>query len=515
MKNEDFEKQWQDAFQDKQRQPPPSVWEQIEARLDQKEDKKPVVILPLWNRLGWVAAATVATILGAGIWAWRGQAVPSAAETVVATNTPDKSPKVARQQNQVKTPLSDATPTPSKIATNTEKSPNATNTKTEKSPNAASTKTEFYANNRAPIFAKKSKQNSRNLNNETTKIFEKTLRLASKNEPFNSESEPYLDQNQQPTLNQNSQLALNQNHELTVAPLAVGMLLPKGYKNLLGATPRQPWVNVDALQQTKKTPTTPRKTYWAALNLAPTNFNAALNVPSAVYASSGANFASNSDLAGNNQNQAALSIAVQSQVGVQLSKRWSLETGLGYLRGNSVYNSSLIVDSQQNPISNSLETAVIQSPNSSNWQGALDAQKIGPQSPQGSISSLTFSTLQATKNQYNYVQLPIQAGFAVLPAAKKLSLWALGGVVNNFLLQNNYENGQRNTVSFGTGQGPFRTFSMATTTGLRLQYRLAHRWNATLTGNYQHSLSNNTHVDAAFSARPWWWSVGWGVRYGL
>jgi hypothetical protein len=65
-----FEDQWRKALKEASEAPPQSVWEGIEARLD--EGNKKGLILPLWWQSSkvWYAAASIAAILmvGGGIW---------------------------------------------------------------------------------------------------------------------------------------------------------------------------------------------------------------------------------------------------------------------------------------------------------------------------------------------------------------------------------------------------------------------------------------------------------------
>jgi len=48
---------------------------------------------------------------------------------------------------------------------------------------------------------------------------------------------------------------------------------------------------------------------------------------------------------------------------------------------------------------------------------------------------------------------------------------------------------------------------------MRLNYRLNHAWNTSLTANYQHSLMNNFKENRFLTARPEVYGVSWGVRY--
>ncbi|TAE39567.1 MAG: hypothetical protein EAZ70_08085 [Runella slithyformis] len=515
MSDEDFEKQWRKAFEGSSQKPPLSVWEKIETRLDQHDDA-PVVILPWWNRFGWAAgvAAAVSVLLVVG-WSWWQPTKPTSEERIVAaTRAAKPAPPVGHSSAEKGIVAATRTDKPAPpvghssaekgivAATRTDKPAPPIGHSSEKGIITARRAAKpappvGYSAEEGIIAAISSLEKGR----ETTERVAKNNRISDQSTKKMSDNELVTSQITVPdSPSQPSVLVLN--------PLA-----PKGYKRLLGLAARKPWVHYET-PKTNKQPPTPTKIYWAALNVAPTSFNSGLSIPNA----GGSSFKSlnTSNTAPSERSRAALSVVVQSQVGLQLGKRWSLETGIGYLQGNSVYSAATFLNTASNFTSNSLEVAIAQSPSNNSGLAMLDASKNASpfNSPQFS-SQVVQSTLQEVKNQYGFLQVPVQAGYALWPKRNKLSVWAVGGFINNIRLQNQFENGRNNTLTFGTGEGPFRTFSVATTTGLRLQYQLATRWSATLTGNYQRTLGTTTYANAAFAARPWWVGMGWGLRYGF
>src|SRR5215217_4213758 len=63
-----FEDQWKRALKEASETPPQSVWEGIEAHLDQNNNDK---VVPLWwksAKLWYAAASVVAVLLAGGIW---------------------------------------------------------------------------------------------------------------------------------------------------------------------------------------------------------------------------------------------------------------------------------------------------------------------------------------------------------------------------------------------------------------------------------------------------------------
>src|SRR4051812_15348519 len=95
-----FEDQWRKALKEASEAPPPSVWEGIEARLDEENDKG---IIPLWWQSPkiWYAAASVVALLlvGIGIWYSGTGLQDKRAVEQVAVNKTEKSETPSRNDS--------------------------------------------------------------------------------------------------------------------------------------------------------------------------------------------------------------------------------------------------------------------------------------------------------------------------------------------------------------------------------------------------------------------------------
>jgi hypothetical protein len=86
-----FEDQWRKALKEASEAPPQSVWEGIEARLDQQEGKG--MILPLWwqsSKLWYAAASIAALLLVGGIWYSNSKMKGSVVNNEIADKRSDK-----------------------------------------------------------------------------------------------------------------------------------------------------------------------------------------------------------------------------------------------------------------------------------------------------------------------------------------------------------------------------------------------------------------------------------------
>lgn len=533
-----FENEWRRRFDDASETPPPALWERIEARLDEEQEER-VMVIPFWQRtqqLRWVAAASVtALLLAVGGW-W------------LKTNLPEKSvaasTELAQQPRAVEATKSESLSVPPanqnepKTSLATKSEPTDPEVAAETSTKVTREKEQVAA---APLLGEASRLvATSSKRNGTQKV--RAARQESKRPATPALISPFSEQtiasattqNATPSSGEKMSAKGGTSAEIPVAALSEGgqiaapsatkvspemtltFLENKQMRQLLGHPKRQPWVAVPSEPIDFVKPKQLPKEYWASVGVMPASYNAgveiggrgllaASNTP--LYNNTSASF-NNSARASSGTNRSALSYAFQWQGGVQLSSRWSLESGINYLQGNSVYQGINAFSTLSNSYINSLESAVNVSDNNI---PRYDFATIG--SDKSLVQTLT--TTQDISNSYQFLQVPVQTGFALIKPKRKFSLWLLGGFINNIFLKNSFQTGQDNTVTVSGNDSPYRRLSFAATTGMRLQYKVNKRWTTLLSGNYQRSVGSATRANAAFQARPQLMGVGAGVRYGF
>ncbi len=244
---------------------------------------------------------------------------------------------------------------------------------------------------------------------------------------------------------------------------------------------------------------------WAGVSLMPGLFNPKIDVTTAPAAFSNAK-ASRESLASASRGQ--LSYSVQLHGGKRLSRRWSVETGVSYLRGNSDFNSpGYILDATTSKSQNVLENALTTGKSSNDYFSTIAGTNNFDKS-NGAYIALD----QNAVNNYRYVQVPVQAGYTLNPDGR-LSYTLLGGVVANLFLQNQIQDSQGATLKTTADDGIYRGLNWSASTGVRMNYRLAEHWDATLTGSYQKALASILHDSRTLDSRPQLYGVAWGVRY--
>ena len=509
-----FENNWRKAFDNADEVPPLSVWERIEARLDEEDDR--VAIIPLWQQwqtLKWVAAAGVTILLvSLGGWWFAKSSKPNiqlthkenlekvASKTNMGDKTSDEILESGKAIPKTKTLPSENPKETLAIIT----IPKASDVETH----SISAKNELRSkNNLSKTYQQKnslptSKEELLVVNSRKNKTV-----LPQKNLPKAVPTETTIS-----SIPNNSLPAISNPIILSTPILALSSLDSKEMRELIGLSKRQPWVAYQSAQSEQKVQEITTKEYWASIGVMPASYNAGVSIGGSqignAFTSNNQSFSTNTAQSSSSANRPSFSYAFQWQGGVQLAQRWSLETGLNYLQGNSIFEGTNGFNVFSNSYVNNLEAAINVSDNS---KQRYDFAAIGTDKSQ--VQSLTTS--QNINNSYQFLQVPMQAGYAVIKPKRKISLWLLAGFINNIFLRNSFQSGQESTVIVSGADNPYRTLSFSASTGMRIQYKMNKRWTTLLSGNFQQALGSATRSGAAFEARPQLLGVGAGLRYGF
>ena len=491
-----FEDQWKRALKEASETPPQSVWEGIEAHLD-KDDTGTVI--PLWWKSAkiWYAAASVAAVLLAGgIWYKNADTNRENAQVQVATTR--KAEKIPADSDLAKAKVE-------KAHGNEENTPVIAN-------NGVSNQA---ANEVAE--AKDKADTERNVTESITEVLKNTGSLASKKSK--SQGEQYAgksssDKNErEPKTSVLTGLPFEKIAAVKEAPIvaAAGETNEKSISaELLTGLPyndldvhlqkRYVFFRPEVKSQTEGEEPLKKKEYWAGLSLMPASFNPDVKVKEAPGAFATQSLSNKKSVTGSSE--AGTSYAVQTQGGVRISKHWSMEFGLSYLKGNSSYlGGGYVLSAYNSQKSNVLESAV------SPAYGNKNADFINN-------GALYIDVDKKVSNNYQYLQLPVQAGFTLNPEGK-LSYSLLGGLMANFFLSNELESASGDIIKTTAIDQVYRDMNWAATTGLRFNYRLSSKWKASLTGSYQKAVSSGFRSNQSLDSHPYLYGVSWGVRYSF
>ncbi|MEM9896475.1 MAG: hypothetical protein AAF789_08915 [Bacteroidota bacterium] len=173
--------------------------------------------------------------------------------------------------------------------------------------------------------------------------------------------------------------------------------------------------------------------------------------------------------------------SLQLDFGMQLSKRWTLESGLAYtnIARDGTSNVEFIGFSSLPDVDDNVSTA--EKPTRSNARFASEIQ-----------SSYNYD-IQLTNN-VQIASLPVQAGYLLLD--KKVSLKLNAGLMVNYLVQNRISNTDE-TLLTSSSISNNRDWSLNGVSGLELGYTLTRHVDFTLQPNYRHPLGSVTEMNTA------------------
>lgn len=544
---------WQKAFEEATETPPPRVWDAIEHRLDESDGAK---VLPLWGTgpvssrpFVWsLGIAAAVALLLVGRW--------------VPTTSPDS--PVAHHQEPYRAERVAAVPLPKatdcwpsskaplkrlsapdqraweRVALNQKPTSAPHNRQTPAQPaNRPVAETRLQPMPEPIVAAAESVGDQRVADVQPARIGQRTVvSIARVDGPMNDQVTFTRSAATSTTLANPSRLTGESSLVSTRQPVAeqplsfepvpaVALRLrePGSIQRPVWFHPTEPAVEaaVAAVQPKRKT-----REVWASVSIMPGAFNPSVAVRSAQASFTQSNALSNvSTTAQSSVNsRASFSVACQAGAGIQLTERWSVESGVGYLAGRSTVESpvqasvlncqladpgrsaqhtNLYVDALRTSSRNALPATNSAFTGNSTANFNTTAADILRYTVPNNYNSQTLQTLA---NDYQFVQVPVQVGYQLRPR-KRLSLALLGGFLTNIFVRNTV--GDELVIT--TKNGVYRPVSWAATMGARFRYRPSRQWSASLAGLYQPALGPGTRSESAVQSHPISMGMSFGIDY--
>ena len=511
---------WRKAFEEAAETPPPRVWDTVERRLNEDNGPK---ILPLWGAgsassrpFVWgmgVAAAIALLLIG---W-WLKQPVPTGNQVAVQ-QTPGR---VSADSG----PASVATDGPSSLKqvpvrpslpggqAGEAVSANQTSASRLRDAQVASVQRKSTSTDELvgqPITAPTDAL-AGSVDAQPIQLTQRTTASANITQAMSRMALVNNDATALPSLPTDGALPKTDASPTSTLPTSAGQTLffepirtsalrlrePGSIRRIVWLRPAEPLAG-SVVQPTRK-----EREVWASVSVVPGAFNPTVTVQSMQTSFTDA---STLNTAYANQpsisSRANFSVAYQAGAGIQLTERWSVESGVGYLAGRSTVESpvqttaltfqavgtaysgqqaNLYVDALRTSSSRaSANNALSNSP-------MLDFSNLPINNRYSVQNSYNPQTRQSLTNDYQFVQVPVQVGFQLRPR-KRLSLALLGGLLSNIFVRNTVGD----NVVITTRDGVYRPVSWAATLGARFRYRPSKQWSASLAGVYQPSLGLGT-----------------------
>lgn len=257
------------------------------------------------------------------------------------------------------------------------------------------------------------------------------------------------------------------------------------------------------------TSTQKSRAFWTSASVMPGAFNPVVSVQMASLANAGVtkntSIATGAYQAQSVTSRANFSIAYQFTAGMLLNKRWSVETGVGFLAGRSTVDTPAQLSANGIVASNDIRTtsrnlyvdALRNSGAGGTKSVSLDQANFANYGFAQPTSTYSSQTRQVLTNDYQFVQVPVQVGYQLRPR-KRLSLAVLGGIISNIFVRNTVDN----ELIVTKKDEIYRPVSFAAIVGARFRYQPSTQWSASLAGIYQPSIGLVTLAHSQVQSQP-------------
>ncbi|MEQ8238203.1 MAG: hypothetical protein RIA69_03275 [Cyclobacteriaceae bacterium] len=198
---------------------------------------------------------------------------------------------------------------------------------------------------------------------------------------------------------------------------------------------------------------------------------------------------------------AGSTVSLGLNFGFHLSEKWSLSSGIRYNLSQATNNTNVVVQSTK------VQEAIPAS------QEFKNINQVNNAVSSNSVVKYDFQDVELS-NEFQFASLPISAGYLIYN--KKFSVELNAGVAANFYLGNKLTDSSNEfaDVSIGPGgQSAYKEVSFSGLAGIELGYLFLDRFEVIVQPNYQQSLNALTKESAEFEASPSGFGVSTGLRY--
>ncbi len=500
-----YERKWQQAFEGAEITPPEKLWTGIEASIANGEAAK-------YKRRAfyykWLAAAGMVLFAGLlGYLAYQSSWVTNSSETTI-TDRPDFQESPGSKETQ---PLSSSDQTPDQTPDLGSESSQSSDQGESAALSEAFKGEDTQDANEQPV-----KQSQETLLTQTNRSEKDQGALAESGqdqvgEPLDQDDRSILlageydkndldaaekgaaplEKSDLPETNSTNYYKTDAATTVEQQLLALNPLKPRQQSMTLSTTPSH--IYGVALQPASEPKIFESKGFWAGISLAPGQFDPnyqqgnelALNSP-AFDQVTGSSFTPSEETS------AGFSFSLAVDLGLKLSPRWEVTSGLQYFRNNVQSSTNAVIG--QTPVFSS----VVESLDLRNSSGAL-----------------AFAPTDLD-NDFQFISIPLQAGYIVLD--KKIQLTINAGLAADIFLKNTISPSDASLESVTINPGsdsPYRTLYFNGMVGLQASYEILPRYSITLQPQYKIAISEFTKPDNTYSSLPASIGVGVGIKYNF
>jgi hypothetical protein len=187
--------------------------------------------------------------------------------------------------------------------------------------------------------------------------------------------------------------------------------------------------------------------------------------------------------------------------GLNLSEKWSISSGFRYNLSEATNSTNVIVRSTK------VQEAIPAS------QEFKNVSQVNNAVSASTVLEYDFQDVELS-NEFQFASLPVKAGYMIYN--KKLRIELNAGIAANFYLGNKLSSSDKQfaDVSIGPGhQSAYKEISFSGLAGIPLGYLFLEKFEVIIQPNYQQTINSLTKEAAEFDASPSGFGVSTGLRY--
>ncbi|NJN25063.1 MAG: PorT family protein [Cyclobacteriaceae bacterium] len=196
------------------------------------------------------------------------------------------------------------------------------------------------------------------------------------------------------------------------------------------------------------------------------------------------------------ENKPEVSVSYGANVGYRLGRRILLQTGVAYKRANTSTTTTGYIKEADGDT----KIPIV----------ASHQYQLSGLSSVGSISETEL------KNQYEFVSIPIKAGYVIID--RKMSLALMAGASGEFFLNNKIvdKSDYFETLSTSSGEGsPYKRVHFNGSVGTQVGYEFARNYHITIEPSFQFAMNSFTKNSFYLNSYPSSFMVAFGVAYNF
>lgn len=197
------------------------------------------------------------------------------------------------------------------------------------------------------------------------------------------------------------------------------------------------------------------------------------------------------------------SVSLGVNFGLKLSSRWSVESGVQYARADATTQTNVVI-----------QTSTFQEviPATSQVRGIQQFESVVEREE---IVEYSYRDVNL-KNEFQFTSVPVKAGYLLFN--KKFHMEVNAGMVANFYMGNKLSGTDSGVAELTLGPGdesPYREVSFSGLAGLEFGYRFMKNFDVVIEPNYRRSLNSLTKDNTSFTTNPSGFGVLTGIRYNF